>query len=255
MNYAIFLDFDDTLFPSSGETQISDRTLKALTDAQNKGHKIFLNTSRPPSLLNVDACRGFKFDGYLCGYSYANVGGKVILSDRLTADETQPIVAHFYGRNIPVLLEGEQASWVAYPPKKGFSSRYLPVDDIGEMFRICELEPIMKISILSLLEGNDLEFVRQFGDAILLPQWDYTEIVPFGHSKATVMQAVLQFLDWDPKHVIAIGDSDNDIPMLEAAEISVAMGNASDEAKAHADHITETVKNDGVARILEEILK
>lgn len=251
MPYAIFLDYDDTLVPSSA-AQVSDRTLRALTNAQKKGHKIFLNTGRPSSMLNIDALRGFKFDGYLCGSTYVNVGGRVILSDLMTADETQPIVAHFYGRNIPVLLEGEQSSWVVYPDGEGWEqSKYLCLEDITDAFRVCELEPISKMCVMSLLEEEDLAFLRQFGDPVLRPDAGITEIVPHGHSKGTVLQTVLVYLGWDTAKVIAIGDSCNDIPMLDCAEISVAMGNASEEVKKHAKYVTERAENHGVALVLE----
>jgi hypothetical protein len=53
-----------------------------------------------------------------------------------------------------------------------------------------------------------------------------------------------------PEHVIAIGDDVNDIPMLEAAGLSFAMGDASEEVKAAADAVTERSDRQGVARAL-----
>ncbi len=256
MSYSIFLDFDGTLVPTERD-RFSDRTLKALTDAQNAGHKIFLNTGRAMSYLNVDAFRGFRFDGYLCGCSYVNVGGKLLMADRLTADETQPVVAHFYGRDVIVLLEGELSMYAAYDKgrvteKNGF----IPLNDMNEIFRICELEPITKMNVLTLLtDEEDLAFIRQFADPILRDDANCTELVPKGHDKAFVMKTVLDYLELDPEKVIAIGDTRNDIPMLKAAPISVAMGNASEEVKAHAKYVTKSSEEDGVAKFLEEFLK
>lgn len=54
--------------------------------------------------------------------------------------------------------------------------------------------------------------------------------------------------------VMTIGDAENDIEMLEYAGIGVAMGNASDNVKIHADWVAPTVEADGVAAAVEEFV-
>ena len=51
--------------------------------------------------------------------------------------------------------------------------------------------------------------------------------------------------------VAAFGDGGNDVAMLRAAGVGVAMGNACDEALAAADYITASVDDDGIRRALE----
>jgi len=53
---------------------------------------------------------------------------------------------------------------------------------------------------------------------------------------------------------MAIGDSDNDLRMLEFAGLSVAMGNASEEIKAMANHVTLPFYEDGVAHAIEKFV-
>lgn len=55
--------------------------------------------------------------------------------------------------------------------------------------------------------------------------------------------------------VMAFGDSDNDLAMIEVAGVGVAMGNAFDSVKAVADCITKTNDEDGVAVMVERIWK
>ena len=255
MSYSVFLDFDGTLLVP-GAKKISKRVIQALTEAQKKGHRIFLNTGRALSFLDIDAFDGFRFDGYLCGCAYINVGGRVLMADRLTADETQPIVAHFYGRDLIVLLEGENAMYAAYDKNEVMTEQgMIPLNDMNDIFRVCELEPITKMNVLTNLGEEDLDFIRQFATPIERDDTACTEIVPMGHSKAFVMQKAVEYLDLDPEKVIAIGDSTNDLAMLDAAPISVAMGNASDLVKSHTKHVTDTVNDDGVATFLEGFLK
>lgn len=50
---------------------------------------------------------------------------------------------------------------------------------------------------------------------------------------------------------MAFGDGGNDESMLRAAGVGVAMGNALDSVKAHADYVTTDVDNDGVWNALK----
>lgn len=252
MGYSFFLDLDGTLL-SSPSGRFSDRTLSVLTRLQQEGNKIYLNTGRPAGFLPVDAFRGFRFDGYLCGCSYINCGGKLILDDLLGADLSEPIVMHFYGRNIPVLLEGEEAVWAAYDTDG--STGFIPVNDPSEIFRICELERITKLNILSLLPEEDLNFIREFADPIVRGDANCTEVVRKGNSKGTALQLVVNAFDLDPNKTVAIGDTSNDIPMFEAAAYSVAMGNALPEIQAKAESVTLSCEEDGAAAAMEAFLK
>ena len=61
--------------------------------------------------------------------------------------------------------------------------------------------------------------------------------------------ALLQLLDrlgMDASGAIGIGDSTNDIEMLQVCGVGIAMGNATDAVKAHADEVTTSVLDDGV---------
>jgi hydroxymethylpyrimidine pyrophosphatase-like HAD family hydrolase len=60
---------------------------------------------------------------------------------------------------------------------------------------------------------------------------------------------------WDcPEEIMAIGDSLNDIEMIQYAGIGVAMGNARPEVKKVADYITATNEEDGVAQAIEKFV-
>ena len=56
------------------------------------------------------------------------------------------------------------------------------------------------------------------------------------------------------EETLTIGDQNNDIALLKAGGIRVAMGNATDELKKIATHTTDTVFNDGFVRAMEELL-
>lgn len=80
------------------------------------------------------------------------------------------------------------------------------------------------------------------------------EFVEKGNTKENAIEKLLRLLSIDKKDVIAIGDGENDIGMLEYVGCGVAMGNANDEVKSHAKLITDTNDNDGVGKILIQLI-
>jgi Cof subfamily protein (haloacid dehalogenase superfamily) len=82
----------------------------------------------------------------------------------------------------------------------------------------------------------------------------YLEIIRRGVDKSTALLALEQRLGITPTEMIAIGDMDNDIAMLQMAGLGIAMGNAPDHVKAQADWVTDTNNRDGVAIAIERLL-
>lgn len=77
--------------------------------------------------------------------------------------------------------------------------------------------------------------------------WNNFEVNPAGVNKGTALTQLAAKLGIPMSQVMAIGDNDNDIPMLRAAGIGVAMGNGTPEAKAAADLVTLSNEDCGVA--------
>lgn len=79
--------------------------------------------------------------------------------------------------------------------------------------------------------------------------------VEINHADATKGKALLALcraLDIDPAETLAFGDGLNDISMLRAAGVGVAMGNAVDAVKAAADRVTASCDDGGVAVVVNE---
>ena len=89
-----------------------------------------------------------------------------------------------------------------------------------------------------------------------LVQAEYSSLectVP-GVAKDTGLAALCKALGTELTHVLAVGDSDNDLPMLKTAGVSVAMGNAPEAIRAAADFVTADNNHDGVAEALKRFL-
>lgn len=80
------------------------------------------------------------------------------------------------------------------------------------------------------------------------------EIMNKNTNKGYAIWQMCEKLGFDMKEVMAIGNEKNDIPMLEEAGFAVAMENAVDELKIHADFITRSNMNSGVGYAIEKLL-
>ena len=96
------------------------------------------------------------------------------------------------------------------------------------------------------------EFSREFADRLEIVdrKKGYYEIMPKGYSKASGIRFLADALGVDMAQTVAVGDSSNDIPMLECAGVSIAMGNATDDVKALADYVTTDVEENGIENAL-----
>ena len=107
-------------------------------------------------------------------------------------------------------------------------------------------ENLEKIKILKAEFGNRIEVTKSH------PQ--FAEIIAPNVSKAAAVKILAEKLDVEKSEIMAIGDSDNDLPMLQAAGQSVAMGNADDKIKAACTFVTSNCEDDGFADAVEKFV-
>jgi hydroxymethylpyrimidine pyrophosphatase-like HAD family hydrolase len=154
----------------------------------------------------------------------------------------------------------------------------LAVEELGVGFRVTGEFPIGeldgKVTVVShdeLLDGpvtrlvvrwpqGDRERLRRVAAASGLPSVDYAigytawlDIMPEGVSKASGLATVCEKLGLGRADVMAVGDGHNDMEMLAWAGVGVAMGQAPWDVQEVADTICESVDNDGVAQLLDEL--
>jgi Cof subfamily protein (haloacid dehalogenase superfamily) len=83
----------------------------------------------------------------------------------------------------------------------------------------------------------------------------YLDITPPGCNKGTFVQTIARRLAISTDAVATIGDMQNDLPMFKTSAISFAMGNATDDVKKVATHVTASNEDEGFAKAMEMILK
>ncbi|WP_110955384.1 Cof-type HAD-IIB family hydrolase [Anaerosinus massiliensis] len=83
---------------------------------------------------------------------------------------------------------------------------------------------------------------------------EYVEIVNPNVNKAVALDILMKKLHLTKEEVMAIGDSDNDLPILKTAGFSIAMGNARDHVKAIVSAVTTDCEHSGVAAAIHQYI-
>lgn len=115
--------------------------------------------------------------------------------------------------------------------------------------------------ILLVMEEKDLKAVtpnlrERFGSKVHITQSKpiFLEMIERSVNKGTALAAFAAKMGIRQEEVMAIGDSFNDLEMIQYAGVGVAVGNARPEVKALADIVTGTNQEDGVAQVLEQYI-
>ena len=121
-------------------------------------------------------------------------------------------------------------------------------------------KPIGKIVFGDHRDGEIERLAELLAAHPLAHQFDFTrpekilyEILPRGISKGTALSKLCELLSLDMRRSIAIGDYDNDIGMLRAAGVGVAVANASPAAKAAADRVTVHHEDHAIAAVIDAL--
>jgi hydroxymethylpyrimidine pyrophosphatase-like HAD family hydrolase len=247
---AIFLDIDGTLIDGADGPFPED--LEQIEAARNAGHKVFLSTGRSiaslPPLLRVAPWVSGIVAG--CGATVTLHGNTLYRS--AVPRELLPRICDLYFNNGKwCVFEGETAVFGI--------GRYLIFDYGKPPVQIrgaddFELkygdERITKITMEGFLTDKERAV---FEPALTVTEFAvYSEAIVTGETKLGGMDKILAALGLGRDCAVAIGDSENDLDIVKAAGLGIAMGNACAELKASADAITGNVGEGGVAAAIKK---
>ncbi|MCQ2540106.1 MAG: HAD family hydrolase [Acetatifactor sp.] len=261
----IFFDIDGTLIDETTH-EVPKSALEAVKEAREAGHICIINTGRSKKLVEADAHKIQGFDGMLMGCGTMVVyHGETLLHKTYTAEETRYLIEGLRKHKIDACLEGETNNYfdlpeyMAHDSWKEFSTYFthLHYGDFSDLLEhygsyegkvydwdkmFCYAGSTEAMNAFMEEYGQDLELVdRKKG---------FFEIMPKGYSKASGIVFLAEKLGIPMEETVAIGDSSNDIPMIECAHIGIAMGNSTPDVKAIADHVCADIDKDGIADAL-----
>lgn len=283
----LFTDLDGTLL--TDDKRILDADLSAIQSMIDAGHKFVMTTGRPLTSVKILAEKyGFLKSGFLLvsfngGLVYDCGTGESILTRRIPVESVKFIMdeahkrgmhAHTYAGDLVVSeYETEQLKKYCSIMKMD----YVVVDDIREFFKTYETAvPInvvvkpavspdpspIKVNIITPFEHSSLiDFrtdMRKITEGKLFDVFSKPEMLEFSHMKSNKGDAVRYMADFykvPVENTVAVGDEENDCPMIEAAGVGVAMANASEVAKKSADYVTARDNNHaGISEVIEKFI-
>lgn len=246
--YGFFLDIDNTLYTKG---VICQQNRDAIDYVRSKGHFVFINTAR--SLSNIpEPVAELPVDGFV-----TSIGCNVIVNSEKIfnvafppeqiAEEFDFVTQH----GMKMFVEGEE-HLIANPYYEGWDE-FIIVKDGKELLEKYGNENLPKVFIGAVLDDECREYLEKRHTVFQHPH--YAEYAVEGCSKASGMFLAAEKCGILKENCVAMGDSVNDLAMLEAAGISVAMGNSSDEVKKVCDIVTCDAKDGGVAEAMMKIVK
>lgn len=253
---AVFIDIDGTLFATGiGIPQTAKQAIRKLRE---NGHLAFINTGR--SRANIfDKYEEIGFDGYVAGCgAYVEINEKIIKNILFDKKELNHLTEVFDEATSNIIYEGPVNIYYQLKDKEKMLMLFKRFPDVWPTERFALYNPkdaLVNKLCCQLYTNSDVELLkRELGDQyelIIHAGNEYAEAMPKGLSKSLGMSEVLEYYGLDKKDSIAIGDSINDMDMLEFSNFGIAMGNACDELKEIADFTTKSVADDGIEYALK----
>ena len=268
----IALDLDGTLLTT--DKRLTDENRSALQRAADNGIEIVPCTGR--FYLGIpDVIRELDFIHYAVTINGAEVLD--LRNDKVVYESDIPLETALYLND---MFEDMGIAHDAYVQSRGYMERRFldhiedhlpdpiycrtlrnmrkPVDDLRS-FMVARGNNIQKIQIFTY----DLDILRNTGKYIAENHPDLIatsslknnlEINNAAANKGAALRALTEYMGLSTDNTMAFGDGGNDLPLLRAAGVSVAMGNSLQILKDEADFVTLTHDQSGVAYIINKLL-
>lgn len=248
---AAFFDVDGTVYSHESKC-VPESTIEALKALRKKGIKTFLATGRHFSEIDEFPVGKIPFDGYVMLTGQLCTDGKrnVIFGNAIDGSDAECLLNEFKKKEMPVMLVEKDKLYINLVNEiviNGQAEISSPIPEVMEY----KGDPVYQIICYG---GKELEMEL----IPKLPNCKITRWCPFGidvisktGGKVTGIKKMLEVHGIGQEEVIAFGDGENDIEMLQFAGIGVAMGNAEPEVKAVADYVTTDIDDDGILNALK----
>lgn len=213
------------------------------------GNKAFICTGRTLSCIHPKLLE-LPWAGVVClAGGYAELEGRIVRNAAINPGLLQRLAPYLEQSGEVIRFEGidRVVRMSADAPETYGYAR-----TVGDAVTQLEHYNAYKI-LMSTPLANRIAQDEELGPLLCLNELELevTEISPRECTKRAGIKAVLDALGPDHGTVYGIGDASNDIALMEAVDVGIAMGNAPDFLKEKADYVTDSFDHDGVVTALE----
>jgi Cof subfamily protein (haloacid dehalogenase superfamily) len=259
---AVLADVDGTLVTK--DKVLTPRTIRAVRELQDLGVLFAVTSGRPPRGMTM-LVEALRMQGPMAAFN----GGIVVLPDMTVVDE-RPIPAHV----APAVIETIRAhglyvwiyrstEWYVTDPDTPHAAResrtvqFQPMvvptyDDL--------LDRVLKIVGVSddhdLVARCEAAVQQQFASDLSASRSQpyYLDVTHPTANKGVVVERLSHRFKIPLEQIATLGDQLNDVLMFELSGLSIAMGNASEEVRRQATHVTTSNEDEGFARAIERFV-
>lgn len=269
---ALLIDLDGTLVSDAGE--VRPRNLESLRRAHAAGVRIMLATGRS-EVGARPVLEQLGFDTPAVIFNGAGLYCPVLwrmLEERLLAERSVSRALAYCNELDLLPMVVRTGAKFTIPPRDEFEERAIRYFDDIRIVERGEL-PTQNAIRVTLLSGRHATsellaeavtvavgapiYVTHFPLDVLADHRDsplmIADVQPPCRGKAEGLRVLQERYGIPPERVVAVGDASNDVPMLEAAGLGVAMGNAMASAKAVADRVIGDNGTDAIAELVDEL--
>lgn len=271
MTEMIYLDIDGTL--RDEQRGIPYSAVKAIIQCRRQGIRIVICTGRNPGSIQDDV-RALPADGVISGGGcYLQYHGTDCWKKHFSMSTVEHMIVSASKRNLSLALEAEQKIYMdgsaslfyrqdiqrknsaqnVYAQGQKLLNKIAYEDNFCEYWS--EKPMIHKICIIGGQDAVDgaEEEMKEEAEIVQKRTWNeqwYLELLPKGCHKGTAMKWLNQKLGIPKRKTMCFGDSENDIAMMKASGIAVAVGNSSPAVVQYASSVCEAVMEDGIYKEL-----
>lgn len=255
MNRKLFaFDIDGTLLDSQKKTL--DSTREAIWKLQSQGHFITIASGRSRYLI-TNITRDLDISNYIvCNGAAAFIDHEQMFKNVMDNTALTDMAKTLDEQNVDTAMITMDGIFRSSSNNLGIMSDAM--SSFGEDIPDMGAQNISDHEIYQSLAFYSSELDEEVNSSF--PQFRFVrwheqsvDVVPRDGSKAATLMTVADYLGIDRKDVIAFGDGNNDVEMLQAAGVGVAMGNAEPEVQMHADMVTASNDEDGIWQALREM--
>lgn len=260
------LDLDGTLLDPNHE--VSKTNIENINKLIDKGVKIILVSGREPSSI-APIGRKLGLKDCLVGFNGAIItdytGEKVIYEQNIDSEVTKEILEICMEKDIYNVVFIRNKLYVSNKDDDRFKlfEKYTTteIEEVGNLYEFLDKNNLWE-SVGKTLQSGDNEILTMFKEKNLSIYRDditaefslpfFLEVYNSGASKGHAMAKIGETYGIDRDKIIAIGDGENDISMIEYAGVGIAMENGLDIVKKNADFITLSNSEDGVSYAIKK---
>lgn len=252
----VFIDVDNTL-TSPVTRKFPESALKAIDLARGRGVKVFAATGRHPknrdeggilSGLRLDGCLGL--NGQMC-YLADGTSLRQVYLDR---EDCLKVIqfSNDMGFSCSVIESGR--IYLNFMSERVREYHRLVDIKPPEVFKFNPDDAGKVMMLMGYITREEEAQIAPHLKNCSMVRWNETgcDIIPKDGGKHMGIKAVLDFYSGSMNEVMALGDGENDISMIKAAGIGVAMEHSNGLVKAAADDIAPPVDEDGIYRIFKK---